>query len=86
MVGLPARGKSYISSKLARYLSWRGCKTRVFNVGQARRQRIARPGSTASFFNPQNETAAEMREQIARDVFNEMLSWYAYHLLVLLDT
>jgi 6-phosphofructo-2-kinase/fructose-2,6-biphosphatase 2 len=29
MVGLPARGKTYISRKLARYLNWIGIKTKV---------------------------------------------------------
>jgi 6-phosphofructo-2-kinase len=37
MVGLPARGKSYISKKLSRYLSWLGFRTKVFNVGNRRR-------------------------------------------------
>ncbi|KAJ3195524.1 hypothetical protein HK101_011888 [Irineochytrium annulatum] len=37
MVGLPARGKSYICKKLCRYLSWCGFNTRVFNVGNRRR-------------------------------------------------
>src|SRR5690348_10213094 len=37
MVGLPARGKSYISKKLARYLNWLQYNTRVFNAGERRR-------------------------------------------------
>ncbi|KAJ3291588.1 hypothetical protein HK104_005958 [Borealophlyctis nickersoniae] len=37
MVGLPARGKSYICKKLVRYLSWCGFNTKVFNVGNRRR-------------------------------------------------
>uniref|UniRef100_A0A8C6U644 6-phosphofructo-2-kinase domain-containing protein n=1 Tax=Neogobius melanostomus TaxID=47308 RepID=A0A8C6U644_9GOBI len=37
MVGLPARGKTYISKKLTRYLNWIGVTTKVFNVGQYRR-------------------------------------------------
>jgi adenylylsulfate kinase-like enzyme len=40
MVGLPARGKSYIARKLARYLRWRGHETRVFNVGSYRRELV----------------------------------------------
>jgi hypothetical protein len=38
MVGLPARGKSYVSKKLARYLNWLQLETRVFNAGQTRRR------------------------------------------------
>jgi len=30
MVGLPARGKTYISKKLTRYLNWMGVKTKGF--------------------------------------------------------
>ncbi|KAI9156066.1 Fructose-2,6-bisphosphatase [Blastocladiella emersonii ATCC 22665] len=41
MVGLPARGKSYISKKLTRYLTWLGYSTRVFNVGNRRRAAAA---------------------------------------------
>ena len=28
MVGLPARGKTYISRRMTRYLNWMGCLTR----------------------------------------------------------
>jgi 6-phosphofructo-2-kinase len=37
MVGLPARGKSYVTKKLARYLNWLQHDTRIFNVGNRRR-------------------------------------------------
>ena len=37
MVGLPARGKSYITRKLQRYLSWQQHEAKVFNVGNRRR-------------------------------------------------
>ncbi|KAI9742474.1 MAG: hypothetical protein M1818_004008 [Claussenomyces sp. TS43310] len=37
MVGLPARGKSYITKKLQRYLSWQQHNTKIFNVGNRRR-------------------------------------------------
>ena len=32
MVGLPARGKTYISKKLSRYLNWIGINTRVRQI------------------------------------------------------
>lgn len=37
MVGLPARGKSYIVKKVARYLNWMQHDCRIFNVGNLRR-------------------------------------------------
>lgn len=37
MVGLPARGKSYITKKIQRYLSWQQHNTEIFNVGHRRR-------------------------------------------------
>ncbi|KUI67339.1 6-phosphofructo-2-kinase 1 [Cytospora mali] len=37
MVGLPARGKSYITNKIQRYLSWQQHDARIFNVGNRRR-------------------------------------------------
>lgn len=38
MVGLPARGKSYITKKITRYLNWLQHDTRIFNVGERRRE------------------------------------------------
>ncbi|KAF2003103.1 bifunctional 6-phosphofructo-2-kinase/fructose-2,6-bisphosphate 2-phosphatase [Amniculicola lignicola CBS 123094] len=38
MVGLPARGKSYITKKMTRYLNWLQHDTRIFNVGEKRRE------------------------------------------------
>ena len=37
LVGLPARGKSYTSNNLCRFLNWCGLKTKVFNSGEYRR-------------------------------------------------
>ena len=34
---MPARGKSFLSMRLQRFLSWTGLETRVFNVGNKRR-------------------------------------------------
>ena len=53
MVGLPARGKTYIARKISRYLSWRGHKTRVFNVGNYRREQAGAKVSH-NFFDPNN--------------------------------
>jgi hypothetical protein len=40
LVGLPARGKSYIAHKIVSFLRWRGLKADLFNVGKARRTEI----------------------------------------------
>ncbi|KAJ2719082.1 6-phosphofructo-2-kinase [Coemansia sp. Benny D115] len=111
MVGLPARGKSYIVKKLKRYLSWLGFQTKIFNVGDRRRLAgsvdeyeplsdprgealLARTKASAasrsddtppcakcetrhssSFFDPDNKKAKQLREQVALDVFEDLLRW-----------
>jgi 6-phosphofructo-2-kinase len=41
LVGLPARGKSFVSRKLQAFLRWSGSQTKIFNVGKYRRQAYA---------------------------------------------
>lgn len=61
MVGLPARGKTYISRKLARYLNWIGIKTKVFNVGEYRRE-VHKGFAGKDFFDPNNHEAVDIRK------------------------
>lgn len=49
MVGLPARGKSYVTKKMARYLNWLQHDARIFNVGEKRR--VAAGGSSVPATN-----------------------------------
>lgn len=42
MVGLPGRGKSFMSRKLTSYFTWKGSNCKCFNVGQFRREFTAR--------------------------------------------
>lgn len=74
MVGLPARGKSFIARKLARYLSWTGHPTRVFNVGSYRREHIS-PYQGHAFFDPGNEEAALARRRMAMLALDDMVAW-----------
>jgi len=53
MVGLPARGKTFVARKLQRYLSWLGHPTRVFNVGNYRRAHLGK-AHPHQFFDPDN--------------------------------
>jgi len=139
MVGLPARGKSYITKKIQRYLSWQQHDTKIFNVGNRRRiaagvtpdANSASPTSepavdgptqaatillngakapeividdeptkldlnnningighkrgssvsqekidqSAKFFDPKNESASKLREQVALDTLDELLDY-----------
>jgi broad specificity phosphatase PhoE/predicted kinase len=74
MVGLPARGKTFIARKMARYLAWLGHSTQVFNVGAYRRERIGSRQSH-SFFDPHNETARAARRDVALAALDDMLAF-----------
>ena len=92
MVGLPARGKSFISHKLYAFLNWSGTRTQIFNAGQKRRlaepedsQAVAaaegprpmqRERSAASFFDPTDPDAKAAREEIAMETLDELLRWF----------
>lgn len=76
MVGLPARGKTHLARKLARYLSWLGHRARVFNVGSYRRARLG-PAQPAAFFDPDNSEARAARSLVAEEAIEDMLAWLA---------
>ncbi|KAI8333669.1 6-phosphofructo-2-kinase-domain-containing protein [Chlamydoabsidia padenii] len=76
MVGLPARGKSYIVKKLRRYLNWLQFETRVFNVGNTRRvQKTADVEQSANFFDPDNKDMKQMRDELAMNVLEQLIDW-----------
>ncbi|KAH9522204.1 6-phosphofructo-2-kinase/fructose-2,6-bisphosphatase 2, variant 2 [Dermatophagoides farinae] len=74
MVGLPARGKTYIAKKLTRYMNWIGIKTRVFNVGEYRRQ-ATKLYRNHDFFRPDNKDAQVIRSQCALAALKDMCMW-----------
>lgn len=74
MVGLPARGKTYIAKKLTRYLNWIGISTRVFNVGEYRRQ-ATEAYKSHDFFRPDNTEAMAVRSKCALDALEDMCKW-----------
>ncbi len=76
MVGLPARGKTHIARRLARYLSWLGFSTRVFNVGNYRRARLGSQ-KDQSFFDPDNAEASAARAEVAKVALDDMVAWFA---------
>ncbi|KAG7553572.1 hypothetical protein FFLO_03004 [Filobasidium floriforme] len=83
MVGLPARGKSYLSNRLLRYLRWLEYKVEVFNVGQLRRRK-ARDQVQAgegpqdhshTYFSSTNAEATALREQLATESLESLITW-----------
>jgi broad specificity phosphatase PhoE len=76
MVGLPARGKTFVARKLEKYLSWFGYRTNWKNVGNYRRKFVG-PKRPASYFDPDNEATRDERENIARAALDDLLDWFA---------
>jgi len=74
MVGLPARGKSYIAQKLCRYLNWVGIKSKVFNVGEYRREMIG-ASMEPDYYDPSNEEGYKSRCKIAEYALSELICW-----------
>lgn len=75
MVGLPARGKTYIAQKICRYLEWMGTHCKVFNVGQYRRKSTG-AYCQSDFFDPKNEAAVKKRNEAAATALNDMVEWF----------
>jgi broad specificity phosphatase PhoE/predicted kinase len=76
MVGLPARGKTFLARKVVRYLTWLGREARVFNVGNYRREQLGSQ-QPASFFDPANVSGSASREQLAREALDDLVGWLA---------
>lgn len=74
MVGLPARGKSFVVQKAMHYIEWLGFPTKIFNVGNFRRK-IGKAGEDADFFSAENVDAKNLREDMAMEVLDELIQW-----------
>jgi 6-phosphofructo-2-kinase/fructose-2,6-biphosphatase 2 len=74
MVGLPARGKSYIAQRAQRYLQWLSIPAQTFNVGNYRRNDAPQP--TADFFDINNPEGERTRRAAAEAAVADMLAWF----------
>ncbi|KAI8374690.1 6-phosphofructo-2-kinase-domain-containing protein [Radiomyces spectabilis] len=72
-VGLPARGKTHSSRSLCRYMRWMGVATKVFSVGNYRRERFG--SMPEDWFDDSNVEAARIREQISDECLDDMIAW-----------
>ncbi|KAJ3240052.1 Fructose-2,6-bisphosphatase [Chytriomyces hyalinus] len=73
--GWATRGKTYTARKVARYLSWLGHQSEIFNVGNYRRK-VAGANQPHNFFDPNNEESASFRQQIADLAIDDMVAWF----------
>ncbi len=64
MVGLPARGKSFIAKALCRHLNWLGIGAGIFNAGNYRRKVVM--DASSNLFDPSNEKGAAIRHGCAK--------------------
>ncbi|KAK4237268.1 hypothetical protein C8A03DRAFT_16185 [Achaetomium macrosporum] len=74
MVGLPARGKSYIAQRAQRYLRWLSIPAATFNVGNYRRHDAPHP--SADFFDTNNVEGERKRRAAAEAAVSDMLMWF----------
>ncbi|XP_019167629.1 PREDICTED: 6-phosphofructo-2-kinase/fructose-2,6-bisphosphatase-like [Ipomoea nil] len=74
LVGLPARGKTFTSAKLTRYLRWLGHDTKNFNVGKYRRLKHG-TNKWADFFRGDNPEGLEARNEVAALAMEDMIAW-----------
>lgn len=75
MVGLPARGKTFLSIRLKRYLEWQGFRVRIFNAGSYRRAVLGADSSRSDFFDTRVTAFAMERERIAKKCFSDLTEW-----------
>jgi broad specificity phosphatase PhoE len=72
MVGLPGRGKSFLTSKLSRYLNWLDYKCAKFNLGDYRRKLFKLESEDPSFYDSENEQGMLMRRQCTEACLNDL--------------
>lgn len=82
-VGLPARGKTHLSVALARYLRWLGVKTRVFHLGDYRREHVGDGNDVPEdyFFVNASASTVLLRQKILKkcrdDIYRTCVSDYS---------
>lgn len=75
MVGLPARGKTFIAKAVIRHLEWLGFKCKLFNAGNYRREASGNHVSaSADLFNMENEEGKRLRQRCAEAALHDALT------------
>ena len=72
--GLPARGKSFLSRKLAKFLVWLGHDSKVFSIGLYRRELI-KQNVDSEFFEIDFEESSKLRENCIYRIIDDMVDY-----------
>uniref|UniRef100_K3WC97 CBM20 domain-containing protein n=1 Tax=Globisporangium ultimum (strain ATCC 200006 / CBS 805.95 / DAOM BR144) TaxID=431595 RepID=K3WC97_GLOUD len=72
LVGLPGRGKTFIGHVLARYLTWMGHQSKVFNTGEYRRKLVG-ANMNHAFWDPLNEESYQIRTDLAKQCLEDSI-------------
>ena len=76
MVGLPARGKTHMARRLARYLAFfHGARTKVFNVGEYRRLHMSNKQCSSDFFDHKIDKNKQLRASFAKMAMDDMIQF-----------
>lgn len=73
-VGIPARGKTVMAHKLARYLNWTGEVAKVFTVSEYRRKLVEQYDSH-DLFRADNHEAMEIRKKSSVAAMEDAAQW-----------
>eukprot|EP00013_Stygamoeba_regulata_P013308 CAMPEP_0177667658 /NCGR_PEP_ID=MMETSP0447-20121125/22246_1 /TAXON_ID=0 /ORGANISM="Stygamoeba regulata, Strain BSH-02190019" /LENGTH=638 /DNA_ID=CAMNT_0019173915 /DNA_START=19 /DNA_END=1935 /DNA_ORIENTATION=+ len=74
LVGLPARGKTYVANHVSRYLKWLGVRTKVFHVADYRRQKVGLYQNTELWDDTIKEHRNKMVYMYSLTI-DDMLGW-----------
>jgi len=75
--GLPARGKSFLSRKLAKFLVWIGYDTKVFSIGQYRRELIKK-SVDSKFFDNEDKENLRLRENCVYRTIDDLVAFFDF--------
>eukprot|EP00300_Choanocystis_sp_HF-7_P031119 c40221_g1_i1.p1 GENE.c40221_g1_i1~~c40221_g1_i1.p1 ORF type:complete len:550 (+),score=109.74 c40221_g1_i1:31-1650(+) len=76
LVGLPGRGKSYVSRKLQHLLSWKGLEVKIYNVSSYRREVLGIwNADDAERFSGSSPESTILRNETAQLAMDDMVAW-----------
>lgn len=84
LVGLPCRGKTFISNKIKTYLTWVMIKCKIFNIGDYRRKQLGNKldefiNVDADFYNMKNLEGLKIRLNSYEQALQDMENWFQHN-------